>query len=242
MPTVPEVSPSALSRPRSPSAASSSSGDASLTSDGSSWQQGVSGAVLDEQFLPRLVSIFFALFHPTEGPKVVYQVPEGSVVPEVEATPAAGGVVRPRPLFDFAGLSEYIIPKEPLCGRLVTCTARALQMPRAAGVSSAQTESEAPRSRRPSSVRPSRPPTPTREEKPTLEAASLSHPGAAASSSFKVLSHPVLISDEAKYARNTFIFNIGFVFDGKADVRAYEPVVRKCARQLRVLEVSSCVL
>ena len=40
-----------------------------------------------------------------------------------------------------------------------------------------------------------------------------------------------------KYARNMLVYNLCFVFEGGADVRAYEPIVRKCARVLRDLEV-----
>lgn len=161
------------SSPSSPSLASSTSDAA----HGSREQ-------FDEAFLPRIVSIFFAIFHPTEGPKVLYQVPEGTI----GVDEGGGGDEGPAGLFDFKHLSDYIIPKAPLCGRLVTCNG--------AGHASGGTRQ-----------------------------------------TFKVLGHPVVLVDEAKYPRNNFIFNLAFVFDGRADVRAYEAVVRKCARQLKELEV-----
>ncbi|PWO01156.1 nitrogen permease regulator 2, partial [Tilletiopsis washingtonensis] len=150
-----------------------------------------------EQFLPRLVAVFWAVFHPTEGPKVVYQVPDGAVVPQAQAQPP---LVPPR--LSSSPLKDYLIPKEPLCGHLVTCLASAAAL---------------------------EPGTPT-------------HPGAYGAQAFKVLAYPVLMHDEDKYARNTFIFNLAFVFDAKSDVRAYEPVVRKCARTLRYLEDSKSFL
>lgn len=81
-------------------------------------------------------SIFFAHFHtdkgetprersPVEradivtfsGPQVLYQVPDGSV------TTSPGSLHDP--LFDFDTVSDYIIPKQELCDRLVTvCTNR----------------------------------------------------------------------------------------------------------------------
>lgn len=39
------------------------------------------------------------------------------------------------------------------------------------------------------------------------------------------------------YNRNAFIFNLCFVFDRDAELSAFEPVVRKTGRTLRMLEV-----
>lgn len=64
---------------------------------------------------PLLSSLIPApLTNPRPGPQVVYQVPDGSVTTGSHSTP---------PLFDFDTVSEYIIPKQTLCDRLVTvCT------------------------------------------------------------------------------------------------------------------------
>ncbi|SNX81591.1 related to NPR2 - nitrogen permease regulator [Melanopsichium pennsylvanicum] len=220
---------------------------------------------LDEQFLPRLIAVFYAVFHPTEGPKVLYQVPEGSITEErepssnSEATASAqgvnanasssktlplqtGGTLGGEPLFDFSALSEYLIPKAPLCGRLVTSIARGT-----VGVRERHRERS---SRKPSSV-------------PAGRSASVRSGGSSRNSSvrprgaqdaspidkprreqrtYKILGFPVLIEDAAKYQRNNFIFNLCFVFEGQADVRAYEPVVRKCGRVLRGLEETQSFL
>jgi hypothetical protein len=177
-------------------------------------------AAADENYFPRIVAIFYSIFHPTKGPSVIYQVPEGCIaytrqvdsnasedvtksedgersasVPSVSMEPpsflqaTASAPQQHEALFDFKNLSEYIIPRAPLCGRLITYS-----------TTSARGES------------------------------------------YKILSHPVLLSDQAKYPRNTFIFNLAFVFDGRADVRAYEPIVRKCARELRDLEQNTSFL
>lgn len=255
-------------------------------------------AALDEQFLPRLVAVFFATFHPTHGPKVIYQVPEGSITEEkddADSVPSAttnsaaaatqteeaiddkadvehahesavtitadsaldsGVTVRRsdesgepstsdppvssrerlevgvdaslekpalegqpskegdsagsdaqteskarkalQPLFSFSSLSDYLIPKAPLCGRLVTCSTRGRSG--ANGANGATGANGVGRG-------------------------------------YKIMGYPVLLEDGARYRRNTFIFNLCFVFDGRADVRAYEPIVRKCGRVLRSLEV-----
>lgn len=95
------------------------------------------------------------------------------------------GINKNTPIFDFKSISEFIIPKAPLCGRLISYSV----------------------------------------------VSSSGHP-------YKILSNPVILLDQAKYPRKSFIFNLVFVFDGRADTRSYEPIVRKCARELKDLEVS----
>lgn len=217
---------------------------------------------LDEKFLPRLIAVFYAVFHPTEGPKVIYQVPEGSITEEYTpsqsdtTTPAtkdnnasssktqptqSGGALGGEPLFDFSALSEYLIPKAPLCGRLVTSIARGtVGVRRREYERSSRAPSIAPgrsgsvrsgNSSRASSVRPR-----------GAEDADVTGKQQREQRSYKILGFPVLIEDAAKYQRNNFIFNLCFVFEGQADVRAYEPVVRKCGRVLRGLEETQSFL
>ncbi|EPQ32193.1 uncharacterized protein PFL1_00390 [Pseudozyma flocculosa PF-1] len=251
--------------------------------------------VLDEQFLPRLVCVFYAIFHPTEGPKVVYQVPEGSVcdqrLDDVAKSPAQkpkqddeqqrhqqhpssgskedahstgpsgaskAQVLSGDPLFDFAPLSEYLIPKAPLCGRLVACTARSLRKPRKADSTSEQAATGDPQppssssrsdisaAAGPSTSPPGSPSSSTHSRSGPRPQSSSTRPvgrGPTASArSYKILGNPILIEDAARYRRNNFIFNLCFVFEGHSDVRAYEPVVRKCGRVLRGLEESQSFL
>ncbi|CAO1619635.1 unnamed protein product [Sympodiomycopsis kandeliae] len=175
------------------------SDDSSASSSCSSSSSSISRTpIIDEGFLPRILSLFFTIFHSTEGPKVVYQVPEDSVTKRKRTKSA----VKEENLFDFNTLSDYLIPKSHLCGRLITCTTKASVID-----------------------------DPSREKKDEIEQQRQEK-------QYKVLSYPVLIEDSEKYERNTFIFNLAFVFDGKADVKSYEPVVRKCARALRGLEES----
>lgn len=54
-----------------------------------------------------ITALFYAVFHPHEGPKVVHHVPGGSLVGET-------------PLFDFDVIKNYVIPKPSLCNKLVT--------------------------------------------------------------------------------------------------------------------------
>lgn len=147
-----------------------------------------------EGLLPHLEAVFFAIFHPVVGPKVVFQVPEHTFA-DHRAGGADAETPQPPALLEFSAVSDYVIPKAPLCGRLVTCIARA--------------------SRRDSGA-----------DKRT----------------FKVLGFPVLLQKADKYERNNFVFNLCFVLNSDAEIHAYEPIVRKCARVLRALEEETSFL
>lgn len=105
-----------------------------------------------ETFLPRIHSVFYAIFDVKQGPKIVYQVPEGLIAtspaglsslsaassPKSSTVALEGEAPRPssrqvsspphpslnRVLFDFGDISKYVIPSNPLCGRLVICATR----------------------------------------------------------------------------------------------------------------------
>jgi hypothetical protein len=62
------------------------------------------------------VAIFYTVFHPTEGTKVLHQVPSGSIIPPT-AEDYCDTVTGQ--LFDFDLIKNYVIPKAPLCDRLI---------------------------------------------------------------------------------------------------------------------------
>ncbi|KAL8293073.1 hypothetical protein RQP46_000767 [Phenoliferia psychrophenolica] len=168
-------------------------------------------------YLPRLVAVLYAVFDPREGPKIVCQVPEGSVAtalstfpaPKAPAPPpptaaepplAASGLVRStseqglsstQVLFDFSSILDFVIPKPELCGHLITKATR----------------------------------------------------------TSKILGFPIQIVDEAKYNkdkavynRNSFMFNLCFVFERDAELSGFEPIVRKTGRTLREMEETVSLL
>lgn len=65
-----------------------------------------------EEGFASLEAIFYTVFHPTEGTKVLHQVPQGSIIPTEEYPNST--------LFDFDLVKNYVIPKSQLCDRLVT--------------------------------------------------------------------------------------------------------------------------
>ncbi|TGZ84852.1 nitrogen permease regulator 2 [Ascodesmis nigricans] len=67
-------------------------------------------------------AIFFAIFHPQNGPLVIAQVPDHSVTPpppSCSPDPTQSVDIDP-PLIDFDRISDFLIPKQELCHRLVT--------------------------------------------------------------------------------------------------------------------------
>ncbi|GLB34858.1 putative nitrogen permease regulator 2 [Lyophyllum shimeji] len=89
-----------------------------------------------DSFLPRIQSVFYSVFDVQQGPKIIYQVPEGLVgVPENIVTPtspldynrdsrSARSTSSSPVLFNFDDISKYVIPPSQLCGRLVTCSTK----------------------------------------------------------------------------------------------------------------------
>lgn len=63
-------------------------------------------------FIP-ILAIFYAVFHPTEGTKIIHQVPEGSIISNVSA-------ITDNSLFNFDTIKNYIIPKPQLCNKLIS--------------------------------------------------------------------------------------------------------------------------
>ena len=53
----------------------------------------------------------------------------------------------------------------------------------------------------------------------------------------KILGCPIIIRDDKKYKRNALIFNLCLVFEENAATEIYEPVVKKLASYLTLLEV-----
>lgn len=61
-----------------------------------------------------ILAIFYSTFHPTEGPRVEVQVPRNSIVADSESLDQPGALVA------FNNVKNYVIPKPPLCNRVVT--------------------------------------------------------------------------------------------------------------------------
>ncbi|CCG83425.1 Nitrogen permease regulator 2 [Taphrina deformans PYCC 5710] len=63
---------------------------------------------------PRILGVFFAIFHPQAGPTVIYQVPSDFIG---SSAIKIGG--EQECCVDMDSISEYIIPKQQLCDRMI---------------------------------------------------------------------------------------------------------------------------
>lgn len=68
----------------------------------------------NDGFVP-IIAVFYAVFHPTEGTKIVHQVPEGSIASYSDSKLDSSEI-----LFNFDTVKNYIIPKPQLCNKLVS--------------------------------------------------------------------------------------------------------------------------
>ncbi|GAV26966.1 hypothetical protein PMKS-000427 [Pichia membranifaciens] len=72
-----------------------------------------------------IIAMFYSVFHPTEGTKVIHQVPSGVIVPPSNDDNRLNNNIPDssaldEPLFDFDTIKNYVIPKPSLCNKLIT--------------------------------------------------------------------------------------------------------------------------
>ena len=166
-----------------------------------------------DSFLPRVQSVFYAVFDNDQGPKIVYQVPEGLIAVPTDisssqhllpppTTIAGSSSPRKRPsttnnvLFDFDEISKYGIPFSVHI--FLTIDHLSLVIPQSPLCGRLVT-------------------CPTREH--------------------RVMGFPVELRGD--YTRNYLRYNVCFVFNRAADLSCYESVVRKVSRVLTACEVQS---
>ncbi|KIJ69264.1 hypothetical protein HYDPIDRAFT_24114 [Hydnomerulius pinastri MD-312] len=182
-----------------------------------------------ETFLPRIHSVFYAIFDVKIGPKIVYQVPE-ALIATLPAGPSTtlSATSSPKP-------STPVAPEgEPPLSRRSSSSLISIggHRPNSSHVPS-------PQQRASSSNR-------------TLfnfdDISKYVIPPNAlcgrlvicATKKYRIIGFPVSLL--GKYERNYFIFNLCFVFERSADLSCYEPIVRKVSRVLTACEEESTFL
>lgn len=175
-------------------------------------------------FLPRIQSVFYAIFDVQIGPKILYQVPEGligvsssglgSAVPSVPPTPSTEVPIaapQPQPASGFASrnssnpaLLSPIEHRQPL---------------------SSPQKHQTPLFNFDSISRYIIPPSPLCGRLVTCS-----------TTNHRVIGFPVELQG-TKYKRNYLKYNLCFVFERSADLSCYQPIVRKVARVLTACEV-----
>ena len=179
-----------------------------------------------DTFLPRIQSVFYAVFDVQKGPKIVYQVPEGliegSTVNQISNHSATSS---PSP--SIPAVLEPDLPhsrtSSPSIHSRVGRRTSSLNVP-------------SPHHRSSSSSRVlfnfdhiSKYVIPPRELCGRLVIC--------AAGKYRIIGFPVLLP--GNYERNYFQYNVCFVFDRSADLSCYEPIVRKVSRVLTACEVCS---
>lgn len=135
-----------------------------------------------------IIAIFYSVFHPTEGTKVIHQVPSGVIVPPSHDDNLINNNLPDssafsEPLFDFDTIKNYVIPKPSLCNKLIT-----LKIDK-----------------------------------------------------YRISGFPVNIY-APHYARNSFGFNLCFVFSYDSDTTPYEGNIKRIGKMFRALEEQSQLL
>jgi len=196
-----------------------------------------------DSFLPRILSVFYAVFDVKQGPKIVYQVPEGliSTTSNGPSSNMPGPSVPPTPSVETSPVASSINPAANESG-LNELTSR-----NSSSSLVSPTEYYRPGIRQPPS-----PQKRTASLQRTLfnfndiSMFIIPHPtlcGRLVTCStihHRIIGFPVELNS-GQYRRNYFRFNLCFVFDREADLSCYEPVVRKVSRVLKSCEVN-CLL
>lgn len=184
-------------------------------------------------FLPRIESVFYAVFDEHQGPKIVHQVPEGLIAGQHSGFSTVGSVVGS--LFTTSPTSSTPGPFNSEQDKSIArVTASALSSP----VLSRLGE-------RPLFTSPQKRGTAARFLFNFDDVSKYIIPPSAlcgrlvkfAARNHRIIGFPVEL--KGRYRRNYFRYNLCFVFDKNADLSCYEPIVRKVSRVLTACEVST---
>lgn len=187
-------------------------------------------------FLPRILSVFYAVFHDVGGTDIVYQVPEGLIATSTSTSSTMNGTST-SPAFRLLSSDK---PEG---------TARS-------GSSGDAGPSRASSSSRNSLLAYSRETISSYNKRSSSSQRYLFKfedisryviPHSAlcgrlvtcATRRHRIIGFPVELFDSKRYTRNYFRYNVCFVFERTADLSCYEPIVRKIGRVLTACEVSS---
>ncbi|TFK55086.1 NPR2-domain-containing protein [Heliocybe sulcata] len=182
-----------------------------------------------DSFLPRIQSVFYAIFDVRQGPKIVFQVPEALI-----AVSNQGPITASSSTVSFSSLNGLEL------------NSRSNPTSRASSVSVSSNPRGAFSLNSPSkqslSIDNSKylfhfddiskfviPPSPLCGRLVTC-----------ATRDHRIIGFPVELM--GKYERNYFRYNLCFVFERQADLSCYEPIVRKIARVLTACEEESAFL
>lgn len=183
-------------------------------------------------FLPRLESVFYAVFDVEQGPKIVSQVPEALIATSSSSGHASGAssssLFAASPASSTPSLSDVDLPSRATSSS--TLASPISQRLEARGMVSPD--------KRGSSVNRFLFQFDDISKYVIPPKALCGRLVICATKNHSVLGFPVRLDDES-YPRNYFLYNVCFVFERTADLSCYEPVARKVSRVLTACEVCS---
>lgn len=181
-------------------------------------------------FLPRIESVFYAVFDVLQGPKIVYQVPDGLISGSGSSLSSATSLPGSALLSPTSGVIPVKADSEPTNSR--GSSSALFSSPVLQRVDSRHLHSPNKRSES------------TNKWLFNFDDVSkyIIPPSAlcgrlvkCATQKYRIIGFPVEL--RGKYERNYFRYNLCFVFSRTADLSCYEPVVRKVSRVLTSCEV-----
>lgn len=184
-----------------------------------------------DSFLPRIQSVFYAVFDVRQGPKIVYQVPEDLIaVSSIGPSNLNGSSVPPTPSTEISPP----MPPTPPNGLSSRNSSTSLVSP-TDFYRSGSRHLSSPHKRSSSAQR-------TLFNFNDISMYVIPPPAlcgrlvTCSTRRHRIIGFPVEL--KGKYRRNYFRYNLCFVFDREADLSCYEPIVRKVSRVLKSCEVS----
>lgn len=192
-----------------------------------------------DSFLPRIQSVFYSVFDDLQGPKIVYQVPEGLIAVS-SAGPSSVISNCPSTVSTLSVDTSPVIPYSSSISTADVLSSRnsssSLASPNDYKSGSRHLQSSSPIKRSNSSQR-------TLFKFVDISMFVIPSPElcgrlvTCSTQKHRIIGFPVQL--KGKYERNFFRYNLCFVFDRGADLSCYEPVVRKVSRVLKSCEVGS---
>ncbi|KAJ7685309.1 nitrogen permease regulator 2-domain-containing protein [Mycena polygramma] len=184
-----------------------------------------------DSFLPRIQSVFYAVFDVRQGPKIVYQVPEGLIA------------VPPPNVLTTGALPATSTPSTPLTDQFAP-----VRLP---GINSrnSSTSLASPTDPRPTSRSLYSPQKRSGSSTRVLfnfddiskyiipQSQLCGRLVTCSTKRHRIIGFPVEL--KGKYQRNYLRYNLCFVFERGADLSCYEPIVRKVSRVLTACEEES---
>ncbi|EGN93301.1 hypothetical protein SERLA73DRAFT_116129 [Serpula lacrymans var. lacrymans S7.3] len=179
-----------------------------------------------DTFLPRIQSVFYAVFDDQQGPKIVFQVPEGLI-----GVSTTGPTYGTTPVSSSPTVNESDVPLSRRSSSSLISLAG--QRPNSRSLSSPQHRSTSSNRCLFNFDDISKYVIPRSDFCGRLIICSTSN--------HRIIGFPVALRGR-NYQRNYFRYNLCFVFERSADLSCYEPVVRKVSRVLTACEEESLFL